>query len=82
MPMAVPTQKLTISVGTDFCAGLLRPADSRKIGAFTEKHLGSPVASETNLKAGYEAMAADKQREKEAREWLQVSGETLKHKKQ
>lgn len=79
MPIAVPTKKLTISVSADFYDGLVRSAGPRKIGAFIEKHLGALVASKTNLKAGYEAMAADTQREKEAQEWLQISGETLNH---
>ena len=79
MSATVSTKKLTISVSSDFYEGLLRSAGSRKIGAYIEKHLGSLVASRANLKAGYQAMAADKQREREAREWLQIGGETLKN---
>ena len=79
MSATVSTKKLTISVSSDFYEGLLRSAGSRKIGAYIEKQLGSLVASRANLKAGYQAMAADKQRESEAREWLQIGGETLKN---
>lgn len=78
MSVTVPTKKLTISVSADFYEGLLRSAGPRKIGAYIEKHLGALVASKNNLKAGYQAMAADKEREKEAHEWMQIGGETLK----
>lgn len=33
--------------------------------------------SQSNLKEGYKAMAADLQRENEAKEWLRISGQTL-----
>ena len=75
MSAAVPTIKLTISVIADFYDDLLHAAGPRKIGAFIEPI----VASKTYLKVGYEAMAADTQREKEAREWLHISGEPLKN---
>ena len=79
MTAAVPTKKLTISVSADFYEGLVRSAGPRKIGAYIEKHLGALVASKNNLRVGYQAMAADKEREKEARDWMRISGETLNH---
>lgn len=51
MSTAVPTKNLTTSVRVDFEDGQIHAAEPRKIGAFID---------------GYEAMAADTQREKEA----------------
>lgn len=73
----IPMRKLTISVSEDFYEGLLRSAGPRKIGAFIEKNLESKVATKKNLDAGYKAMAADQEREKEAKEWVAIAGETL-----
>ena len=79
MRSCVMTRKLTITVTTDFYEGLVRSAGHRKIGAFIEKHLTPLVASNANLDAGYRAMAADAEREKQAKEWCSaLAGETVK----
>lgn len=77
--MAVVMRKLTISVSEDFYLALLRTAGARKMGTFIEANLKKLVASDTNLAAGYQAMAQDKERETEAKEWLQISGQTMRN---
>lgn len=76
---AIAMKKLTISVSEEFYDGLLKTAGQRKIGAFIENALSDKVATQKNLENGYKAMAQDQEREKEAKEWLQISGETLNH---
>ena len=79
MNSAVLTKKLTITVSSDFYEGLVRSAGPRKIGAFIEKNLRPLVATKANLDAGYKAMAADVEREKQAQEWCSaLTGEGLK----
>lgn len=56
---------------------LRRSAAPRKMEV--GKHSDALVASKNHLKAGYEAMATDKERESEAREWMQIGGETWEH---
>ena len=80
MPRSAMTRKLTITVSTDFYEGLVRSAGRRKIGAFIEKYLSPLVASDANLCAGYRAMAADAERENQAKEWCSaLSGNSLKN---
>lgn len=74
---AIAMRKLTISVSEEFYQGLLKTAGPRKIGVFIENALSDKVATQHNLEIGYKAMAQDEQREQEAKQWLQISGETL-----
>lgn len=74
---AIAMRKLTILVSEEFYQGLLKTAGPRKIGVFIENALSDKVATQHNLEIGYKAMAQDEQREKEAKQWLQISGETL-----
>ena len=74
---AIAMRKLTISVSEEFYQGLLKTAGPRKIGVFIENALSDRVATQHNLEIGYKAMAQDEQREQEAKQWLQISGETL-----
>ena len=79
MTSGVRTRKLTITVTTDFYEGLVRSAGHRKIGAFIQKHQTPLESSNDNIEAGYRAMAADAEREKQAKEWCSaLTGETVK----
>ena len=80
MTTAYLTKKLTITVSADFYDGLVRTAGPRKVGSFIEKNLTPLVATKANLAAGYKAMAADAERERQACEWCNsLAGETLKN---
>lgn len=78
MTTSTKARKLTITVSEDFYLGLKRSAGLRQMGRFIEKHLSSIVATTSNLEAGYKAMAQDKEREAQAKEWCEnLNGGTL-----
>jgi hypothetical protein len=63
-------RKLTITVDEDVYEGLHRRVGRRRIGRFLSD-LARPHVVPTDLAAGYRAMAADKRRERDARDWAE-----------
>ena len=61
-------RKMTISVDNEVYEGLYRTVGKRDISQFIEDLVRQHVL-DTSLDEGYKAMAADKGREAEAREW-------------
>lgn len=61
-------KKMTISLDEAVYDGLLRTVGRRKISKFLED-LARPYVLSGGLDEAYQAMAADQQREAEAREW-------------
>lgn len=62
------TKKLTITVDDDVYEGLHAHIGRRRISRFLND-LARPHVSDAELDKGYEAMAADEEREREALEW-------------
>ncbi len=62
------TKKLTITVDDEVYAGLHAVIGPRRISRFLNE-LARPHVTYTDLEAGYRAMAADEEYEKEALEW-------------
>jgi len=65
-------RKLTISVDDQIYRGLHQVIGRRHISQFIEALVRPHVVRE-DLVAGYRAMAADEQREVEAREWAEAT---------
>jgi hypothetical protein len=63
-------KKLTITVDDDVYEGLHSRIGRRRISRFIND-LARPLVSESELEAGYRAMAADVQYEREAMEWIE-----------
>jgi len=63
------TRKMTISIDEDVYRGLLAVAGKRKMSRYISD-LVRPHVVEDGLDVGYRAMAADREYEKEAREWV------------
>lgn len=63
-------KKLTITIEADVYDGLHRTIGRGRISQFIED-LVRPHVCETDLDEGYRAMASDRGREEEAREWLE-----------
>ncbi len=63
-------KKLTITLDEQVYEGLYRKVGRRRISRFLEK-LARPHVVDEDLAAAYQAMAADEQRETEAREWVE-----------
>jgi hypothetical protein len=61
-------KKMTISLDESVYDGLYRTIGKRRMSQFIEDLL-RPHVLDTALDAGYQAMAADRQREAEASEW-------------
>lgn len=61
-------KRVTISIDETVYEGLLRVVGRRKISRFLED-LARPLVVNDELVAGYQAMATDTEREKEALEW-------------
>ncbi len=59
---------MTITLDEEVYEGLYRTIGKRRISQFIEE-LVRPHVLDTSLDAGYKAMAADKERETEAKEW-------------
>jgi predicted CopG family antitoxin len=69
--MEVDMQKrMTISIDEAVYDGLVRFVGRRKISQYLE-NLARPHVVKDDLEAGYQAMAEDKQREQDAREWCE-----------
>jgi hypothetical protein len=61
-------KKLTITLSDEVFEGLHAKIGPRRISGFLDS-LARPHVVDTDLKAGYRAMAADERREAEALEW-------------
>lgn len=61
-------KRMTITLDEAVYEGLYRTIGKRRISQFIED-LVRPYVLDTSLDAGYQAMAADKEREDEAAEW-------------
>ncbi|MCU0493176.1 MAG: hypothetical protein MUD01_16445 [Chloroflexaceae bacterium] len=65
-------KKLTITLDEDVYDGLHKVVGRRKISQFIEE-LVRPHVIEADLEAGYQAMAADVEREADALEWSEAT---------
>ncbi len=71
-------RKLTITLSDEVYTGLQRTVSRGRISSFIEDLLRPHVTPTTTLEEEYRAMAADREREREATEWVDsLSGETL-----
>lgn len=61
-------KRMTISIDETVYEGLLRVVGRRKVSRFLED-LARPLVISDDLVAGYQTMATDTEREKEALEW-------------
>jgi len=61
-------RRMTITLDEEVYEGLYRTVGKRRISQFIED-LVRPHVLDTSLDDGYRAMAADQEREAEAREW-------------
>lgn len=61
-------KRMTITLDEEVYEGLYRTVGKRRMSQFIED-LVRPHVMGTSLDDGYQAMAADKEREAEAREW-------------
>jgi hypothetical protein len=64
-------KKLTITVDSEVYEGLHSIIGARRISRFLND-LARPHVVEQSLEAGYDAMAADEEREAEALEWCEA----------
>lgn len=69
-------KKLTITIAEDVYAGLHQVVGRRKISRFIES-LVRPYVMYGDLQEGYRQMAADTEREAEAREWIEGTAEDI-----
>ena len=69
-------KKLTITVDEDVYEGLYRVVGPRHISEFLEA-LARPHVVAADLDAGYAAMAADADRERQALEWAEATVEDV-----
>jgi predicted CopG family antitoxin len=67
---AAVRRKLTITVDEEVYEGLHRVVGRRRISRFLSE-LARPHVVPDDLEAGYRAMAADEEREREAIEWIE-----------
>lgn len=71
-------RKLTITIDDEVYRGLHERIGPRRISSFIEELVRPHVVDEGRLEAAYREMAADEEREREAREWVEADlGETL-----
>jgi len=63
-------RKLTITVDEEVYEGLHRIVGRRRISHFLTE-LARPHVVQNDLEAGYRAMAADEEHEREAMEWIE-----------
>ncbi|MFZ2007479.1 MAG: hypothetical protein WB697_21015 [Stellaceae bacterium] len=64
-------KKLTITVDDEVYAGLHNVVGRRRISRFIN-NLARPHVIRQDLEAGYQAMAADEEYEREATEWVEA----------
>lgn len=71
-------RKLTITIDDEVYRGLQERVGPRRISGFIEELVQPHVIGGDALEAAYREMAADPEREREAREWIGANlGETL-----
>jgi predicted CopG family antitoxin len=73
MRASAMSKKLTITVDDDVYAGLHSVVGRRRISRFLND-LARPHVLRRELAEGYQAMAADEEREREAGEWVETIG--------
>ncbi len=66
-------RKLTITVADDVYRGLHQKVGRGEISRFIESLVRPHVVTDADLEAGYRAMAADTEREREAWEWIEAN---------
>ena len=71
-------KKLTVTVDEEVYDGLRKTIGPRKISKFIEE-LVRPHVVRPNLEAAYAEMARDKRREKEAKEWAEITFKDMDH---
>ena len=64
-------RKLTITVSDEVYRGLHQTIGRGEISRFIETLVRPHVVTDTELLADYQAMAADREREQEALEWIE-----------
>ena len=71
-------RKVTITLSHEVYEGLQRTVGRGRISSFIEDLVRPHVLSTPSLEEQYRAMAADREREQEAAEWVEnLAGETL-----
>ena len=65
-------RKLTIDISDEVYRGLHQKVELDHISQFIEELVRPHVVSDDELLAGYQAMAADREREEEALEWIEA----------
>ena len=70
-------KKLTITIAEEVYAGLHQVVGRRKISRFIES-LVRPYVLYGDIQEGYRLMAADIEREAEAREWIEGTAEDIR----
>jgi hypothetical protein len=66
-------RKLTITLAEEVYQGLHRQVGRGQISSFIEELVRPHVVTDSEMEAAYREMAADKVREQEAREWIEVA---------
>lgn len=66
-------RKLTITLADEVYRGLYAKIGRGEISRFIEDLLRPHVVAEDDLEAGYRAMAADEEYEREALEWIEAA---------
>lgn len=71
-------RQLTITIDEEIYQGLQEQVGPDHISEFIEELVRPHLIAEEDLEAGYRAMAADAEREREAKEWAEgLIGDTL-----
>lgn len=71
-------RKLTITIADDVYRGLHERIGRGEISRYIERLVRPHVVDESDLEAAYREMADDQEREREAREWIELApGEGL-----
>jgi predicted CopG family antitoxin len=65
-------RKLTITIADEVYQGLHQKIGRGQISSFIEDLVRPHIVDETDLEAGYRAMAADEEYEREALEWIEA----------
>ncbi len=66
-------RKLTITISDEVYRGLHERIGRGEISRFIESILRPHVVEDEELEAAYREMAADEEREREAREWIELA---------
>ena len=73
---SVTKKKVTLMLDADVYEAIKRKVGARKIGAYISQ-LTRPHVVKSDLEAGYRAMAADEEREREAAVWVKGATEEI-----